>query len=264
MSYLFIFLTYFGDRNESILDEGCEDLFVLPLPNPEALWNSHRVIKVKKREWAKENFFCSGFDLSDAVQYKRVSAANPAQRWRGFIWLRAGGRPCIPHTQRFSNPIPAGKTLWSSPAHPHGHMGPALLLGEDFVPWPCRQKPLRATAEHGEQKQIPKEEMNFHVDVQKMDPVTFLIYFLYYVSECIMIQIFLACSPFFMLSFLHDPSDSIFFPKFQQIFQYFAVGFWVTPCIELPKEFFFVIVFHGLTSCKHAWVGVPSKNAGVS
>lgn len=103
-------------------------------------------------------------------------------------------------------------------------MGPALLLGEDFVPWPCRQKPLRATAEHGEQKQIPKEEMNFHVDVQKMDPVTFFIYFLYYVSECIMIQIFLACSPFFMLSFLHDPSDSIFFPQISADFSVFCGG----------------------------------------
>lgn len=77
-------------------------------------------------------------------------------------------------------------------------MGPALLLGEDFVPWPCRQKPLRATAEHGEQKQIPKEEMNFHVDVQKMDPVTF-----FHLFSLLCVRMYYDTNLFGLQSFLH-------------------------------------------------------------
>lgn len=53
--------------------------------------------------------------------------------------------------------------------------------------------------------------MNFHVDVQKMDPVTFKIDFLCYVSECVMIQIFLACRLFFFFFFSQISADfSIF------------------------------------------------------
>lgn len=184
------------------------------------------------------------------------------------MYWKSWGQVVHSSLQRLSNPIPAGKTPWSLPAHPHGRVGAALEVPH---PW-TRHCPLatltKAPETHSRTwrtKTNPKRRDEFPCGrAENGSSDVFHLFSLLCVRMCYDANLFLACSLFFMLSFLHDPSDYGVFSQISADFSIFCGGFLSNSVHKTVQGIFLCNSSSWVDFLQTYLSGSSIKNSGVS